>query len=260
MYVDSHCHLDFPELTLDLEEILDGCRSRQVGKIVIPGVIEKNWARVVALCQAHPGTLFPALGLHPCFAGQHLLDDLTVLRRRLTQHPVVALGEIGLDFWLPDADRSRQSELLASQLELAGEFDLPVLLHVRKAHDQVLSLLRRARLRQAGIVHAFSGSDQQASQYLALGFKLGVGGALTYARAARLRRQVVELPLDSWVLETDAPDMPLSGRQGRVNRPDYLPDIAAVMAALRAESVDVVAEQILRNTQSILPLLDRKGG
>lgn len=259
MYIDSHCHLDFPEFDQDLAQILARCRSRKISKIVVPGVVASHWGRVISLCEAYPDTLFPALGLHPCFSDRHQFDDLALLRRQLTQHRVVALGEIGLDFWLQDADRNRQTELLTSQLEMAKEFALPVLLHVRKAHDQVLSLLRRFRLPQAGIVHAFSGSDQQASQYLSLGFKLGVGGALTYSRAARLRRQVVELPLESWVLETDAPDMPLYGRQGRVNRPDYLPEVGSVFAALREEPLDAVAAQIRLNTQAILPLLDRGG-
>lgn len=256
---DSHCHLDVDVFDKRRSSIL--LRAKQVGveAIVVPGIRASDWENLLALChQFHLSTaespaLVPALGLHPCFISDHQLQDLSELKRLLQQFRPVAVGEIGLDFWSPEADQDAQLKLLRSQLELAQQFRLPVLLHARKCHDQLLQQLRQMDFAQGGIVHAFSGSRQQAEQYLNLGFKLGIGGSVTYPRAKRLRRIVQELGSKAWVLETDAPDMPLCGKQGEPNMPFYLPEVLRVMSELLELSESVLAEQCWQNTLSVLP-------
>ncbi|MFT6915293.1 MAG: TatD DNase family protein [Motiliproteus sp.] len=256
---DTHCHLDFSEFDAVREALLKSCVSLGVAAIMVPGVSAEHWSRVLELCarETVSGSLLlrPALGLHPCFMAQHREEQLPQLEALLQQHPVVAVGEIGLDFWSADADVDAQMLLFSRQLVLAKTYRLPVLLHVRKAHDQVLKQLRLLRFTGGGIVHAFSGSLQQAQQYIDLGFKLGVGGAITYTRAQKLRRTLQQLGPESWVLETDAPDMPLAGRQGALNRPDYLPEIFAVLQALFGCSAEQLAAQLWRNSEAVLGLL-----
>jgi TatD DNase family protein len=250
--IDTHCHLDFP--------VFDGCRTRLlararaagVDQIVVPGVVADDWPRLLACCEEHG--LLPALGLHPCFLSRHRDGDLDTLAQGLAQYPVVAVGEIGLDFFIPDPEPERQLKLFDAQLELAQRFNLPVLLHVRKAHDQVLALLRRYRLARGGLVHAYSGSLQQAEQYLQLGFRLGIGGTLSYSRAKRLREIVTALPLESFVLETDAPDIPLADYRDEPNRPERVAEVAAILAQLRGVSAECVADLTGRTARDLLAL------
>lgn len=166
----------------------------------------------------------------------------------------MAVGEIGLDFRPGQAEAAQQEQLLEAQLKLAKAHDLPVLLHAVKAHDQVLKLLRRQNLPRAGIVHAFSGSEQQAREYAKLGFKLGFGGAMTHERAHKLHRLVAELPLEWLVLETDAPDMPLSGHQGERNEPSRVAEVARLIAELRGISVEEVKAVTHATAVSLLKL------
>ena len=252
---DTHCHLDFTEFDTGRDALLASCMFQGVAAIVVPGVVARHWSRVLRLCMEgrSPGSVIlkPALGLHPCFIDQHRSSDLLQLELLLQQYPVVALGEIGLDFWSGDADKPAQISLFARQLVLAKQYRLPVLLHVRKAHDQVLHQLRKSGFDAGGIVHAYSGSLQQAEQYIKLGFKLGVGGGITYPRAQKLRATLQQLGPEHWVLETDAPDMPLIGRQGELNRPDYLPQIFAVLLDLFGGSSEQLSELLWRNSESV---------
>jgi TatD DNase family protein len=250
--IDTHCHLDVPDFDADREEVLARCRSRQITGIVVPGVEAAGWDGLTALCRREKG-LFPALGLHPIYLEQHRPQDLEDLERRLERERPVAVGEIGLDFYVSQLDRARQQALFDTQLEMAREFNLPVLLHVRKAHDQVLAMVRRSRVR-GGIAHAFNGSVQQAWQYIDLGFKLGFGGMLTYDRSTKLRRLARELPLGAIVLETDAPDMTVAAHRGERNSPEYLPDCLAALAEARSEDPERVAEQTTANAREILDL------
>jgi TatD DNase family protein len=249
--IDSHCHLDLPVFDSDRDQILQRCHAAGVNTLVIPGISAGGWPRLLTVCGQYPG-LFPALGLHPMFMAEHSPADLKQLHEGLADTSPVAIGEIGLDFHSPDADRDAQTRLLAAQLELALEFQLPVLLHVRKAHDQVLALLRRYRP-LGGIAHAFSGSLQQARQYIDLGFCLGFGGMLTFERSRKLRALARELPLTSLVLETDAPDMTVSAHRGGRNSPEYLPDVLASMAVARGMEPGAVAAATRANTGRILP-------
>lgn len=250
--IDSHCHLDFEVFDNDRQAIVQQCERLGLTHIVLPGVSVAQWPNMISLSQQFPQLSY-ALGCHPMFMKHHAADALAQLEHYLRHYAPVAIGEIGLDFYLPDHDKSAQISLLEAQLALAVDYDLPIILHVRKAHDEMLKLLRRYRP-IGGSVHAFSGSLQQAEHYIQLGFCLGVGGALTYPRANKLRSIFAQLPLSSIVLETDAPDMPLSGRQGLRNSPEYLPLIAQQLADLRDISVETVASTTSENSRRLFRL------
>lgn len=251
-FIDSHCHLDFSEFDSSRVEDLQFARNLGVSAIVVPGITAEKWPRLQRLVSAE-ADLYAALGLHPCFMQKHTESHLEQLAAKLAQGGVCAVGEIGLDLFIPDADLDRQMFFLKAQLGLAQHFKLPVLLHVRKAHDQMLKALRQEKLQSGGIVHAFSGSEQQAQQYLNLGFKLGMGGTVTYERAKKVRRLVRNFPLDAFVLETDAPDMPLSGYQGSVNKPAQVVKVAEVIAQLKGMPVDEVAAITCEQVRALLP-------
>ena len=259
--IDSHCHLDFPEFNEDRETILAQCPVQHINSIIVPGVCQKHWQRLLSLCEQHQ-MLYPALGLHPCFMSEHQADDLLKLEKACRQHSLLAIGEIGLDFFIlkkhPQADELKKQQLILfrEQLKLARQFQLPVLIHARKSHAEVLRQLKAIQP-LSGIIHAFSGSYEQALEYLELGFKLGFGGAYTYPNASRLRTLVSKLPLDAWVLETDAPDMSPIQHHGQRNSPLYLPEIAQVFIELYddAEAQTALISQIYHNTCHIFPAL-----
>ncbi len=252
MLIDTHCHLDFPDFDADRAAVIARAQASAVEQIVVPSITVDNFQRVIDLCASSP-CFHPALGLHPCFL--HDSDvDLAALAQALEDHDVVAVGEIGLDFRPGQADAEVQLPLLEQQLQLARRHSLPVLLHVVRAHDQVLKLLRHYQLPQAGIVHAFSGSEQQAREYAKLGFKLGFGGAISYDRAHKLRRLAAELPLEWLVLETDAPDMPLAQYPGQPNEPSRVAEVAQLIAGLRGQSVAEIAEVTTATARQLLRL------
>jgi len=250
--IDSHCHLDVSEFDADRDAVLARSRAAGVERIVIPAVDAPGWDGLLALCRNESG-LYPALGLHPVYLEQHRDEDLAALERRLAEDRPVAVGEIGLDYFVSELDRDRQQRLFEAQLRLARDAGLPVILHVRKAHDQVLSALRRIPV-AGGIAHAFNGSVQQAQFYIDMGFKLGFGGMLTFARSNKLRRLARELPLDALVLETDAPDLPPAAHRGQRNSPEYLPECLAALAEVRDEDPAHVAAQTTHNAVEVLRL------
>jgi TatD DNase family protein len=259
MLIDTHCHLDAPEFDRDRDEAAHSALHKGVDIIVVPGVERSNFEQVCVLAEQHAHCAY-ALGIHPLFVGRAQPQDLQILeeliRRKLgTAKPPVAVGEIGLDFFIEGYDRTRQEYYFTEQLKLAREYDLPVILHVRKSSDEVLKHLRRIKVR-GGIAHAFNGSRQQAEQFIELGFKLGFGGAMTYDRALRIRELARSLPLQSIVLETDAPDIPPEwlGHKGR-NTPDQLPRIAQVLAELRNADSGEIAEITRANALAALPNL-----
>jgi TatD DNase family protein len=187
------------------------------------------------------------------FMHEHQPNDVGALASFIEQNQPVAVGEIGLDFFLPGHDKLAQTALFEAQVEIAQHFNLPVILHVRKAHDEVLKVLRKSSLK-GGIVHAFNGSMQQAEFYMQQGFVFGVGGALTYPRAQKLQRLFTELPLNAIVLETDAPDMPLAGHQGERNSPEHIPQIAETLAELRDEPLATIAAITTANCMNLFKL------
>jgi TatD DNase family protein len=242
MLIDTHCHLDAAEFGDTQAELVRAANACGVERIIVPSVERSNFETVRQLCAQHPGCI-PAYGIHPMYVERATSADLDVLREYLAQPETVAVGEIGLDFFIDNYDRERQEYYFSEQLKLAREFDLPVLLHIRRAQDVVLKHLRRIKAR-GGIAHAFNGSHQQADEFIKLGFKLGFGGAMTYSRATRLRELV---------LETDAPDMPPGFlERGQRNKPEYLPRIAQTLAELRGVSLADVARITAENVMSVL--------
>ena len=260
-FIDTHCHLDAAEFGGAHNNIVLSAASAGVRTIVVPAVASANFDAVRQLCEWHHGCV-SAYGIHPLYVDQSRPGDLMRLRDCLSNRQAVAVGEVGLDFFIEGYNQTRQEYWFVEQLKLAREFDLPVLLHVRRSQDTVLKHLRRfyahsgpAATLRTGIVHAFNGSRQQADEFIKLGFKLGFGGAMTYPRALRIRGLAATLPLDSIVLETDAPDIPPDFLQrGLPNEPQYLPRIAQTLATLRDMTLEDIATASTRNALSVLPL------
>jgi TatD DNase family protein len=250
--IDTHCHIDVEDFDADRAVVLDHCRRLGIRRLIVPAVIARTWRNLLDLCHHEPG-LLPALGLHPMYIDQHSDADLAALATWVERECPVAIGEIGLDYFVSDLDRSRQQQVFETQLIVARDAGLPVVLHVRKAHDQVLSTLKRIKVR-GGFAHAFNGSLQQAEQYVDLGFKLGFGGMLTFERSNKLRGLAKALPLEALVLETDAPDMTVVAHRGERNSPEYLPDCLQALADVRGEDPDVIAAVTTRNAEAVLGL------
>lgn len=250
-YIDTHTHLDFPVFADDRDSVVARCRRAGVERMVVLGVSQSNWQRVWTLAESVPG-IHAAFGMHPVFLDEHRDEHLAQLHgwlARLAQHPACcAVGEIGLDFFVPGLDREHQHRLFAAQLDLAAEFELPVLLHVRRAHAPTIALLKQLKLPRAGIVHAFSGSLEEAREYIRLGFKLGLGGAGTWPQARRMHRVIAQLPGDSLVLETDSPDMAPAFQPHARNTPANLPQICEILADLRGETPETLARTCWHNS------------
>ncbi len=255
---DTHCHLDLPRFDVDREEILNRCRNIGINHIVVPAIEQSGWSGLLALCAVHDGMLHAALGLHPMFVERLEESHLSLLEEAVREHHPVAIGEIGLDYHSGRQSRERQLALFDAQLEIAARAGLPLILHVRKAHDEVLERLRRHRI-PGGVVHAFNGSLQQARRYLELGFRFGFGGAVTRPAARRLHRLVRELPLEALLLETDAPDMPPESHRGERNRPDYLVEILDAVARLRDEDPALIAQRTSASARELFGIPGRAG-
>lgn len=257
MLIDTHCHLDAAEFDADREAVLEHARRKGVRALVVPAIGACNFDAVAALSRRHDDCVY-ALGIHPMYVDRADPADLVALRARIARDRddpgLVAVGEIGLDHFVPGLDRARQQAFFAEQLKIARDYDLPVLLHVRRAVDPILKELRRLRP-PGGIAHAFNGSAQQAGMLLDLGFALGFGGAMTYTRALQIRRLVRELPAEAHVLETDAPDIAPSWLAPARNAPGELAGIAEAFAQLRDVSIEQAAEQTRRNAFRVLPRL-----
>jgi len=250
--IDSHCHLDFSEFDCDRDELVKSCKQKGIVKFIVPGTRCATWPRLIKFSKCYPEWHI-ALGLHPVFIDEHRLNHLDVLADKIQKHQPVAIGETGLDYFIKSLDKEKQQVLFNGQLTLACEFHLPVILHVRKAHDETIQALKKKRVK-GGIVHAFNGSFQQAKQYLDLSFKLGFGGALTYDRARHLRKLARQLPLEAIVLETDSPDMrPVNAGLSR-NTPLALVSVLQVLNDLREETADQIAVQTTLNVEQVLGL------
>ncbi|MFQ3190546.1 MAG: TatD DNase family protein [Paraglaciecola sp.] len=252
MLIDSHCHLDFSCFDHDRLEILNSCKSQSIDTIVIPGTQATLWQKQIGLCHLYPQLRF-ALGLHPFFLNsfepEHLIELSTLLNRY--QNQALAVGEIGLDTYI-DVDWKLQLQVFEQQLLIAEGQMLPVILHHRNSHNELIRILKAKRFTQGGIVHAFSGSLQEAKNYIDLGFKIGVGGVITYPRAIKTRKTIAQLPLHCLVLETDAPDMPLMGNQGQRNSPEFLPNILESLSALRNETKQQILQACSHNVRGSL--------
>jgi TatD DNase family protein len=249
--IDTHSHLDAGEFEPDRDAVYDRAVASGVRLQVVPAVSEANCDDVGACCRRYSGCV-PAWGMHPMYIHVHHERHLAALRKRIEDWRPVAIGEIGLDLFAPGLDFATQELFYVEQLRIARDYDLPVLLHCRRANDQILKPLRRFKLR-GGIAHAFSGSRQQADEFIRLGFKLGFGGAFTWERATKLRKLAVELPIEAIVLETDSPDIPPAWIGKGRNEPSELARIAAELGALRNISPETVAARTSENARAILP-------
>jgi TatD DNase family protein len=252
--IDTHCHLDAAEFAADRDAVYQRACAAVVQTQIIPAVTRANFADVEAVCHRYPGCL-PAWGMHPMYINVHQEAHLADLRAQIAAWRPVAIGEIGLDLFVAELDFATQEYFYIEQLKIARDFDLPVLLHCRRANDQILKQLRRFKVK-GGIAHAFSGSRQQADAYLQLGFKLGFGGAFTWTRATNLRALAVALPLEAIVLETDSPDIPPAWLppERRRNEPAELARIAASLAELRGIDSKNVIRQTSANACVVLGL------
>jgi TatD DNase family protein len=251
-WIDTHCHLDATEFTDNRTEVYQAALAQQVKKIIVPAITAQTFENTRQTAQ-YSGC-YQAYGLHPIFIHTHQEVDLITLRTWLIKEKAIAVGEMGLDGFVPGLDQQKQLDFFYAQLKLACELDLPVILHIRKAQDAILKGLRRFRPK-GGIAHAFNGSPQQAAIFIDLGFKLGFGGTMTYSRALNIRRLATSLPLESIVLETDSPDIPPSFARDGPNQPAYIPRIAETLAELRQLSLADIAQQTSRNAEAVFQFL-----
>jgi TatD DNase family protein len=261
MLIDTHCHLDYlesPHIDGGIQGALVRSRAAGVRAIVLPAVSPENFDRVRDLAHQHPD-VFYALGIHPIYvermADSALADLHNALDRNRHDPKLIAVGEIGLDHHVPNLDRDKMERFFTAQLAMAVQFNLPVVLHVRKAQDRVMKFLRQFKINR-GIAHAFNGSQSQADAFTAQGLVLGFGGAMTYTRALQIRRLAQGLPLSHIVLETDSPDLAPSWKvKGQSNEPAEIASIAQHLAGLRGESLASVIDQTFRNACRALPRL-----
>jgi TatD DNase family protein len=251
--VDTHCHLDAAEFDADRDVLMAEKVGAGVTALVVPSVERANFGAVASVCRDYPGCA-PAYGIHPLYVERARPEDLDVLRATLLREPVVAVGEIGLDRHVEPRDDVLQEFYFIEQLKIARDLGLPVLLHVRRAIDPVLKLLRQVRL-PGGIAHAFNGSREQAEEFIKFGFKLGFGGAMTFDGSKRIRQLAATLPLESIVLETDAPDIPPTWKAGARNTPADLRPIAETLAQLRGLSLAEISAATTANAFSVMPRL-----
>lgn len=251
MLIDTHCHLDAAEFDGDRAAVVKAAARAGVGGIVVPGVMVDGFLRQKAVCAEYPGC-HAAYGIHPLSVARSPDDDLARLHDWVLAERPLAIGEIGLDRYVDDPDPARQHYFFEAQLRLARDIGLPVILHVRRAVDAVLAALRRIEV-PGGIAHAFNGSRQQAAAFIARGFALGYGGALTYPGSTRIRHLAATLPAEALVLETDAPDMAPCWRRGERNAPGEVAQIVRELAALRGEPVDELAARTAANARRVLP-------
>jgi TatD DNase family protein len=251
-FYDTHCHFDFPPFSDDEANSISHAEQAGVTKIIVPAIEAGRFSTVLALADNY-SVLYAAVGLHPIVIHKHQDASLALLEHYLQQRPpkLVAIGEIGLDLYMENPLFDKQEAMLDAQLKLAKRYDLPVILHSRRTHDKLAAHLKRHNLPRTGVVHGFSGSLQQAERFVAMGYKIGVGGTITYPRASKTRDVMARLPLSALVLETDAPDMPLNGWQGQPNRPERIVDVFQTLCTLRSEPPEVIANAIIHNCDEL---------
>jgi TatD DNase family protein len=269
-FTDSHCHLDFSEFSASISELVQQCAQANIHQIIIPAIHPDNWQKVIELASKHRSStplkasqakanqqhckLYPCLGIHPWFLNDLNSSHLELLRQQVNQNKdqLVAIGEAGIDGTIAKQQDNlvKQQCFFDYQLQLAKDVNLPIIIHHRQSHQFIMPLLKQHKLSTGGIVHAFSGSYQQARDYIDLGFKLGIGGTITYPRAKKTINAIKRLPIESLVLETDAPAMPLADEQGQVNSPLNIVKIFKQLASIRNESETLLAEQLEVNIKN----------
>jgi len=263
LFTDSHCHLDFDEFNNGFQKLLTMCAEQGIHQIIVPSISPNNWQNVLTLCSSLSlkkiNQLHACLGIHPWFLKDLTENHLQDLSQIVAEYKdnIIAIGETGIDGVIAKEqdNLAQQQHFFDYQLALAQQYDLPIIVHHRRSHSEVIALLKKVKLNRAGIIHAFSGSYQQACQYIDLGFKLGVGGTITYERAKKTIKALKKVPASSLVLETDAPSMPLANYQGETNSPLRLIDVFNRLVKIREEPAEQLAETI-ENTVTTLFKLD----
>ncbi|MBX2838811.1 MAG: TatD family hydrolase [Gammaproteobacteria bacterium] len=250
--IDSHVHLDDQRLNSHLEAVVQAARSANVAAMVVPATTHDLWPRVKSVC-AEIEEAHACYGLHPCFCLDHDDEHIANLSIWIAREHPVAVGECGLDYQISNADKAKQQQIFSAQLALAREFDLPVVIHARKAVEDVIRMVRSSG-HYNGMVHSFNGSLQQAHRLIDLGYKISLGGAVTYPRATRLQALAAKLPLDSLLLETDAPDQTDVNHAGELNQPAFLIDVWQIISQLRSESSLEVAKRTTANAAELFGL------
>jgi len=267
-FTDTHCHLDFDALTSTQKSAADSllaeCFKQHIQRIIVPAISPDNWSNVLALTKLNPKLnnnsckVYACLGIHPWFLDNLEQKDLALLAKKVTENRanIIAIGEMGLDAVIAKRQNNfnKQLEFFDYQLQLAKQQKLPAIVHHRGTHNETITLLKQIKHPQAGIIHAFSGSYQQACQYIDLGFKLGIGGTITYPRAKKTINAIKRLPLNSLVMETDAPAMPLYGFQGESNSPLRLINIFDALLSIRDEEPELIAETMENNISTLFKL------
>lgn len=258
-FFDTHTHLDYvaKELNLSVPALVQNAQKAGVERILIVAIMAENFAVVKESAEQCPNNLVYGLGLHPLFIREHKIEHLDLLESQLVEKSanLTTIAEIGLEKSVIDVATpelwQKQCEFLETQLAFAKRFNLPVNLHSRKSHEQLSVFLKKAQLPQTGVVHGFAGSYAQAKRFVDLGYKIGVGGTITYTRANKTREAIRKLPLDALLLETDSPDMPVFGFQGKPNRPERLLVSFKALCELRNESPQRIAEVIWQNSENL---------
>lgn len=259
-FTDSHCHLDFDELQKQFKKLLEECARLNINRLIVPAVSPDNWSNVMTLANAgNTVKIYACLGIHPWFLqnlnDKHLVDLSEQVS--LNKENIIAIGETGIDGVIsknaenPEKNLKQQQHFFDAQVELAQQHKLSLIVHHRQSHQYILPILKHYKLASSGIIHAFSGSYQQAKDYIDLGFKLGIGGTITYPRAKKTINAIKRLPLSSLVLETDAPAMPLFTMQGQPNSPVNIINIFQVLKTIRVESAEVIAKQLEDNIDQV---------
>lgn len=251
--VDTHSHFDVDAFDADRDAALARAADAGIVAQVVPAIDAAGWPKLRDVCAAESG-LHAAYGLHPIYLPWHRHEHLDWLRTWLETEPCVAVGEIGLDYYVEDLDQTEQQHYFEAQLKLARDFDLPVVVHARRAFDAVTATLRRF-MPLRGVVHSFAGSEEQATQLYKLGFMLGIGGPVTYERAQRLRRIVAAMPIEHLLLETDSPDQPDSQWRGQRNEPARMTQVLDAIAGLRDEDPALIAEATTANAERLFGII-----
>ena len=251
--IDSHCHLDDDRYDADRDDIITRARAQGVEQIVLPATTANRWGKVKQIAEAYNG-VYPAYGLHPMFIEQHQAQHLRELDEWLDREQPVAVGECGLDFFHSRVDEKWQVQLFSEQLQLAKNHVLPVIVHVRKAMDEVISLLRKNKLEAGGVIHSFAGSLQQAQQLIDLNFKLGIAATVDFERAKKLRAVVAQIDASGLLLESDAPDQPGIHHRGERNEPAFIVEHFKTMARLRNSSEEALRQVLNDNTRSLFKI------
>ena len=252
-FVDTHCHLDFDEFKGDFQNLVYRANRLGIHGFVVPGVTLKQSQTLLDFKQHNPG-VYIAFGLHPYFMAEHQDGDFEQLKSLAIEHreQLVAIGECGIDAGIENIEK--QQALFVEHIKLANELSLPLIVHHRQSHHLIMQAFKQVQPKWGGVIHVFSGSLQQAQAYIKLGFKLGVGGTITYERANKTKQALAQVPLDSLVLETDAPSMPLAGYQGQINLPERLKAVFDCLVTIRSESESEIAEQVYASSCSLFKI------